>query len=60
MDDVLKVFLVKYGKKWDGRGTPNRTGKTPREAAAAIIEDYELPCSMEEFMAEITPFYTDL
>ncbi|CAN6460509.1 unnamed protein product [Victoria cruziana] len=59
VDDVLKVFLVKYGKKWDGRGTPNRTGKTPREAAAAIIEDYELPCSMEEFMAEITPFYTD-
>ncbi|KAF3789458.1 Bifunctional riboflavin kinase/FMN phosphatase [Nymphaea thermarum] len=59
VEDVLKVFLVKYGQQWDGRGTLNRTGKAPIEAAASIIEDYGLPCTTEEFMTDIAPFFSD-
>ncbi|XP_031502025.1 bifunctional riboflavin kinase/FMN phosphatase-like isoform X1 [Nymphaea colorata] len=59
VEDVLKVFLVKYGKQWDGRGTLNRTGKAPIEAAASIIEDYGLPCTTEEFMTDIAPLFSD-
>ncbi|KAI9112882.1 hypothetical protein K1719_016199 [Acacia pycnantha] len=43
--DVLKVFLGKYGKQWDGREVHKIVGKTQFEAAVAIVEDYDLPCS---------------
>ncbi|KAJ8759176.1 hypothetical protein K2173_004183 [Erythroxylum novogranatense] len=57
--DVLKAFLVKYGKQWDGREAPKVVGRTPFEAAAAIVEDYELPCGTDQFIAEITPMFSD-
>ncbi|XXG42715.1 hypothetical protein AAC387_Pa01g2923 [Persea americana] len=57
--EVLKRFLVKYGKKWDGRVAQRIVGKTPLEAATAIVEDYELPCTTEEFISEITPLFSD-
>ncbi|KAF3451563.1 hypothetical protein FNV43_RR07658 [Rhamnella rubrinervis] len=56
--DVLKVYLVKYGKQWDGREANKIAGKTPLEAAAAIVEDYELPCSTSELISEITPMFS--
>ncbi|KAL4190650.1 hypothetical protein AMTRI_Chr07g76770 [Amborella trichopoda] len=59
VDDILKVYLVKYGKRWDGRGAQKRIGTTPLEAAKAIVEDYELPCTTEEFNAEVTPLFSD-
>ncbi|XP_050215002.1 bifunctional riboflavin kinase/FMN phosphatase [Mercurialis annua] len=59
VSEVLKVFLVKYGKQWDGREGNRIVGKTPLEAAAAIVEDYKLPCPTEEFIAEITPMFSD-
>ena len=55
----MRVFLAKYGKKWD-RGFANRTvGKTPLEAAAAIVEDYGLPFSSEELLDEVSPIFSE-
>lgn len=59
VNEVLKLVLVKYGKKWDKRGAQRIVGKTPVEAAAAVVEDYELPCRVEEFISTITPMFTD-
>ena len=59
MSEVLKGYLVKYGKRWDGRGAHSIVGKTPREAAAVIVEDYGLPLSIDEFVSEITPMCSD-
>lgn len=57
--EVLKVVLVKYGKRWNAKGAHRIVGKTPLEAATAIVEDYELPCTTEEFISEITPMFSD-
>ena len=59
VSDVLKVSVVKYGKQWDGRETQKIVGKTPLEAAAAVVEDYELPCSTDDFLTKITPLLYD-
>ena len=58
VSDVLKVYLVKYGKQWDGREAKKIVGKTPFEAAVAIVEDYELPCTSIELISEITPLFS--
>lgn len=57
--DVMKSFLVKYGKLWDGRETLKIVGKTPLEASTAVVEAYELPCTAEEFVKEFTPMFSD-
>ncbi|XP_010686287.1 bifunctional riboflavin kinase/FMN phosphatase isoform X1 [Beta vulgaris subsp. vulgaris] len=57
--DVLKSFLIKYGKQWDGREALKIAGKGPLEGSAAVIEAYELPCSSEQFLKEISPLYSD-
>lgn len=59
VNEVLKNVLVKYGKKWDKRGAQRIVGKTPMEAVAAIVEDYELPCKIEEFVSTISPMFDD-
>ncbi|GAB2212827.1 hypothetical protein Droror1_Dr00020822 [Drosera rotundifolia] len=59
VSNILKVFLVKYGKQWDGREAHRIVGKTPLEAAAAIVEDYELACTQEELVHQITPMFAD-
>ncbi|KAL9257486.1 Bifunctional riboflavin kinase/FMN phosphatase-like protein [Drosera capensis] len=59
VSNILKVFLVKYGKQWDGREARRIVGKTPLEAAAAIVEDYELACTQEELVHQITPMFSD-
>ncbi|XP_057512992.1 bifunctional riboflavin kinase/FMN phosphatase [Actinidia eriantha] len=59
VSEVLKGYLVKYGKRWDGIGAHSIVGKTPREAAAVIVEDYGLPLSIDEFVSEITPMCSD-
>ncbi|XP_024022253.1 bifunctional riboflavin kinase/FMN phosphatase isoform X1 [Morus notabilis] len=58
MSDVLKGYLVKYGKQWDGREATKIVGTTPLEAAATIAEDYKLPCTAEELISEITPMFS--
>ncbi|KAM7254764.1 hypothetical protein ACFE04_020005 [Oxalis oulophora] len=59
VNEVLKVFLVKYGKQWDGREALNIAGKAPFESAAAIIQDYDLPCATDQLISEITPMFFD-
>ncbi|KAL8032704.1 hypothetical protein ABFX02_13G113600 [Erythranthe guttata] len=56
--DVLRVHLVKFEKKWDGKRAHRIVGKTPYEAAAAIVEDYELPVTTDEFLSELTPIFS--
>lgn len=56
---MLKLFLVKFGRQWDGREAQDIQGKTPLEAAAAIVEDYQLPCSCEEVISQTTPMFAD-
>lgn len=58
MSEVLKVYLVKYGKQWDGREAKKIVGKTPHESAAVIVEDYCLPCSTGDLLSEITPMFS--
>ncbi|CAN0892122.1 Bifunctional riboflavin kinase/FMN phosphatase [Linum grandiflorum] len=55
----MKEFLVKYGKQWDGREALEILGKTHTEASAVIIKEYGLPCSTEEFIADITPLFSN-
>ncbi|WVZ23338.1 hypothetical protein V8G54_001882 [Vigna mungo] len=57
--NVLKVLLGKYGKEWDGREAHKIIGTTPFEAAAAVVQDYELSCSTSEFLSEISPLFSD-
>lgn len=57
--EVLKVYLVKHGKQWDGRGTHRIVGKTPAEAAAAVVEDYALSISAQELLSDINPMFND-
>ncbi|KAI3456334.1 hypothetical protein Pfo_012997 [Paulownia fortunei] len=59
VSDVLRVYLVKYGKQWDGRGAHRIVGKTPYEAAAAIVEDFGLPITTDELLSEITPIFSE-
>ncbi|KAL3627649.1 hypothetical protein CASFOL_029012 [Castilleja foliolosa] len=59
VNEVLKVYLVKYGKQWDSRRAHRVIGKTPYEAAAAIVEDYELPITTEELLSESAPMFSD-
>ncbi|PRQ28757.1 putative riboflavin kinase [Rosa chinensis] len=42
------VYLGKYGKKWDGKEIQEIVGKTPLEAATAVVEDYGLSCTTSE------------
>ena len=46
---VMKDFLVKYRKQWDGREVHKIIGKTHMEASAVIVQDYGLPCSTNFF-----------
>ncbi|XP_059292668.1 bifunctional riboflavin kinase/FMN phosphatase [Lycium ferocissimum] len=59
VSEILKAFLVKYGKQWDGREAPKIVGKTPTEAAAAVVEDYGLPLSTDEFLSQFYPMLSD-
>lgn len=59
VNDVLKRFLLKYNKQWNTKVAHKLVGKTPREAATIVLEDYDLPLSVEELMDMITPLFSD-
>ncbi|ONI01411.1 hypothetical protein PRUPE_6G138200 [Prunus persica] len=59
VSDVLRVYLGKYGKQWDGREIKKIVGKTPLEAASAVVEDYELSCTTSELLSEIAPMFSN-
>ncbi|KAE8656550.1 Transducin/WD40 repeat-like superfamily protein isoform 1 [Hibiscus syriacus] len=58
VSEVLKGFLPKYGKQWDGREAQKIIGKTPLEAAAAVVEEYGLSCGKDEFLSELYPVFS--
>lgn len=59
VSEVLKLYLVKYGKQWDGKIAQRVIGKTPLEAATAVVEDYGLSLSVDQFISEIMPMLDD-
>ncbi|BBM97400.1 riboflavin kinase / FMN hydrolase [Marchantia polymorpha subsp. ruderalis] len=56
VEEASRQVVVNYGKAWDGRGAAERFGKRPLEAAAALIQDYELPCTPEQVYAQTSEF----
>ncbi|KAI4378343.1 hypothetical protein MLD38_015834 [Melastoma candidum] len=52
---VLREFLAKYGKVLDEDN--KRLGKTLKESAVAFVNDYQLPMTPDEYVAEIVPMY---
>ncbi|KAA8526294.1 hypothetical protein F0562_008503 [Nyssa sinensis] len=57
--DVLKEFLVKYGKVLDREKEDTRLGVTMRESSIAIVKDYDLPLTPDRFIQEIMPMYRE-
>ncbi|KAK6919712.1 Haloacid dehalogenase-like hydrolase [Dillenia turbinata] len=55
--DVLKDFLAKYGKEVDPKKEESRLGMMQKEAAIAIVKDYDLPLTPERFIQDISPMY---
>ncbi|XP_075519369.1 bifunctional riboflavin kinase/FMN phosphatase-like isoform X3 [Primulina tabacum] len=55
--DILKNFLAKYGKIQDNEKEKKRLGMTQKESAIAIVNDYDLPLTPEQFTREILPMY---
>ncbi|GFP80039.1 bifunctional riboflavin kinase/fmn phosphatase [Phtheirospermum japonicum] len=58
--DILKNFLVKYGKVPDAEKDRKRLGMSNKEAAIGVVTDYELPLTPEQFIEEIMPMYHGL
>ena len=56
---VLRVYLAKCGKQWDGREAKKIVGKTVFEALADIVEIYELQCTKNELISELTSMFSD-
>lgn len=54
---VLRELLASFGKVLITDNEHRRVGKTQKESAVAIVRNYELPLSPEEFIAQITPLY---
>lgn len=55
--NILKDFLAKYGKVQDNEKEKKRLGMTFKESAIAIVNDYDLPLTPEQFSQEIMPMY---
>ena len=57
---LLKEYLAKYGKEVDmEREEKKRMGMTQKESAAAIVKDYALPLTPDQYIKEITPMYRE-
>ncbi|PON96420.1 HAD hydrolase, subfamily IA [Trema orientale] len=57
---VLKEFLAKYGKVLDEEREEKKTlGKTLKESSAAIVKDYDLPLTPDQFIQQIIPMYQE-
>ena len=56
-EGIMKEFLARYGKVADKEKENRRMGMTQKESVSAIIKDYDLPLTPEEFTQEIMPLY---
>lgn len=54
---VLRDYLASYGKVLITDKEHGRVGRTQKESAVAIVMDYDLPLTPDQFIAEITPLY---
>lgn len=55
--NILKDFLARYGKVQDSEKEKKRLGMTFNESSVAIVNDYELPLTRDEYVQEILPMY---
>ncbi|XP_010277043.1 PREDICTED: bifunctional riboflavin kinase/FMN phosphatase-like [Nelumbo nucifera] len=56
---ILKDFLGRYGKVLDSEKEDKRLGMTHKESSAAIVKDYDLPLTSDQFSREIMPLYQE-
>ncbi|KNA24253.1 hypothetical protein SOVF_017390 isoform A [Spinacia oleracea] len=57
---VLRDFLESYGKVLITDKEHGRVGRTQKESAVAIVKNYQLPLTPDQFIAEITPLYRSM
>eukprot|EP00897_Mesotaenium_endlicherianum_P002821 jgi/Mesen1/2567/ME000162S01696 len=50
--EVAKILVEKYGKTWDPRGAEDRLGKRPIEGARSTVEQFGLPITPAEYLAQ--------
>ncbi|KAL4573235.1 hypothetical protein LXL04_020034 [Taraxacum kok-saghyz] len=55
--DLLKEFLVRYGKVVDMEKENKRLGMIHHESAIAIVKDYDLPITPQQYSQSIMPMY---
>ncbi|KAJ9550310.1 hypothetical protein OSB04_014355 [Centaurea solstitialis] len=55
--DLLKELLVRYGKVVDLDKENKRLGMAHRESSIAIVKDYDLPITPQQYSQIITPMY---
>ncbi|THU72256.1 hypothetical protein C4D60_Mb04t10180 [Musa balbisiana] len=56
---ILEEFLARHGKSLDAAMEEKRLGKMHKESAAAIVQDYGLPMTPEEFSEAIMPLFQE-
>lgn len=57
---VLKEFLAKYGKVLDEeKEGKKRLGMTLKDSASAIVKDYDLPLTPDQYIDEIISTYRE-
>ena len=55
----MKELLEKYGKVIDRENEDKKLGMPQLEGAIAVIKDYDLPLSPQQFIDEISPIYRE-
>jgi riboflavin kinase / FMN hydrolase len=55
----LKEFLLRYEKVPDIEKEEKRLGQIHTDSATAIVRDYELPLTPEEYTEAILPLYKE-
>ncbi|XP_076925190.1 bifunctional riboflavin kinase/FMN phosphatase-like [Bidens hawaiensis] len=55
--DLLKEFLVRYEKEIDTEKENRRMGMIHHESAIAIVKDYHLPITPQQYSQTIMPMY---
>ncbi|GAB4824891.1 hypothetical protein Ancab_007761 [Ancistrocladus abbreviatus] len=56
---ILKEFLAKFGKALNTDTEHRRLGRTQKETAIVMVEDYDLPFTPDQFIQEITPLWAE-
>lgn len=55
--DLLKEFLARYGKVVDMEKENKRMGMVHHESAIAVVKDYDLPITPQQYTQNIMPMY---